>query len=140
MFNIVAIGTIGRIEIKTLQNGTIIAEGSIASNRQVKGDKITDWLNWKSFGKTAEVIGDYVKKGDQAIFSGSLQTESWEKDGQKQSKTVMVVERFEFGKNKKETEQATPSTQFTKGFTEKEQPGTFQPGAFNNVDFSEIPF
>jgi single-strand DNA-binding protein len=140
MFNIVAVGTIGRIEVKSLQNGTIIAEGSIASNRQVKGEKITDWLNWKSFGKTAEVIGDYVKKGDQAIFSGSLQTESWEKDGQKQSKTVMVVERFEFGKNKKETEQATPSTQFTKGFTEKEQPGTFQPGAFNNVDFSEIPF
>jgi len=142
MFNIVAIGTIGRIEIKSLQNGTIIAEGSIASNRQVKGDKITDWLNFKAFGKTAEVIGDYVKKGDQAIFSGSLQTESWEKDGQKQSKTVMVVERFEFGKNKKEAEtnQATNSPQFTQGFTEKEQPGKFQPGAFNNVDFSEIPF
>jgi single-strand DNA-binding protein len=140
MFNIVAIGTIGRIEIKSLQNGTIIAEGSIASNRQVKGEKHTDWLNWKSFGKTAEVIGDYVKKGDQAIFSGSLQTESWEKDGQKQSKTVMVVERFEFGKNKRETEQATTSPQFTQGFAEKEQPGTFQPGAFNSVDFSEIPF
>jgi single-strand DNA-binding protein len=140
MFNIVAVGTIGRIEIKSLQNGTIIAEGSIASNRQVKGEKITDWLNWKSFGKTAEVIGDYVKKGDQAIFSGSLQTESWEKDGQKQSKTVMIIERFEFGKNKREAEQATTSPQFTQGFSEKEQPGTFQPGAFNNVDFDSIPF
>ena len=140
MFNIVAIGTIGRIEIKSLKNGTLIAEGSIASNRQVKGEKITDWLNWKSFGKTAEVIGNFVKKGDQAIFSGSLQTEYWEKDGQKQSKTVMIIERFEFGKNKRETEQATTSPQFTQGFTEKEQPGTFQPGAFNNVDFDSIPF
>jgi single-strand DNA-binding protein len=140
MFNIVAIGTIGRIEIKALQNGTLIAEGSIASNRQVRGEKYTDWLNFKAFGKTAEVIGDYVKKGDQAIFSGSLQTESWEKDGQKQTKTVMIVERFEFGKNKREAEPATTSPQFTQGFTEKEQPGTFQPGAFNNVDFDSIPF
>ena len=140
MFNIVAIGTIGRIEVKSLQNGTIIAEGSIASHRQIKGEKITDWLNFKAFGKTAEVIGDFVKKGDQAIFSGSLQTESWEKDGQKQSKTVMVVDRCELGKNKKETEQATTSPQFRQGFTQKEQPGTFQPGAFNNVDFDSIPF
>jgi len=140
MFNIVAVGTIGRIEIKSLQNGTIIAEGSIASNRQVKGEKHTDWLNFKAFSKTAETIGNYVKVGDQAIFSGSLQTESWEKDGQKQSKTVMIIERFEFGKNKRETEQATTSPQFTQGFTEKEQPGTFQPGAFNNVDFDSIPF
>ena len=140
MFNIVAVGTIGRIEVKALQNGTLIAEGSIASNRQVKGEKHTDWLNFKAFSKTAETLGNFVKVGDQAIFSGSLQTESWEKDGQKQSKTVMIIERFEFGKNKREAEQATTSPQFTQGFTEKEQPGTFQPGAFNNVDFSEIPF
>jgi single-strand DNA-binding protein len=144
MFNIVAIGTIGRIEIKSLQNGTIIAEGSIASNRQVKGEKHTDWLNFKAFSKTAETLGNYVKVGDQAIFSGSLQTESWEKDGQKQSKTIMVVERFEFGKNKKETEQATTSPQFTQGFNKKgadlTAPQPFQAGAFEDVDLSQIPF
>ena len=144
MFNIVAIGTIGRIEIKALQNGTLIAEGSIASNRQVKGEKYTDWLNFKAFSKTAETLGNYVKVGDQAIFSGSLQTESWEKDGQKQSKTIMIIERFEFGKNKRE-EPATDSPKFTQGFTEKpvfnkrgedmNQP--FQAGAFDDTD---VPF
>lgn len=138
MFNIVAIGTIGRIEVKALSTGIMIAEGSIASNRQVKGEKQTDWLNFKAFGKTAETLGNYVKVGDQAIFAGSLQTESWEKDGQKQSKTIMVVERFEFGKNKRETEQATDSPKFSQGFAKKEQPAVpFQAGAF---DDSDLPF
>lgn len=138
MFNIAAVGTIGRVDVKTLSGGTIVAQGSIASNRQVKGVKTTDWLDWKAFGKTAEVIGDFVRKGDQAIFSGSLQTESWEKDGQKQSKVVMVVERFEFGKNKRETEQATDSAQFNLGFVKSvEAPIS---GAFDSVTFDDIPF
>lgn len=142
MFNIAAVGTIGRIVVKSLQNGTMVAEGSIASNRQVKGEKHTDWLNFKAFGKTAEVIGDYVKKGDQAIFSGSLQTESWEKDGQKQSKTVMIVERFEFGKNKREGEPATDSPKFTQGFTQgfTEKPSAPQASAFDDLDLNNIPF
>jgi single-strand DNA-binding protein len=148
MFNIVAIGTIGKIEVKSLQSGMTIAEGSIASNRQVKGEKFTDWLNFKAFGKTAEVVGDFVKKGDQAIFSGSLQTESWEKDGQKQSKTVMIIERFEFGKNKRETEQATSSPQFSQGFTQKEQKSAWSPNAVDMnqpfqagaFDDTEVPF
>jgi single-strand DNA-binding protein len=144
MFSITAIGTIGRIEVKSLPNGMTIAEGSIASNRQVKGEKQTDWLNFKAFGKTAETLGNYIHKGDQAIFSGSLQTESWEKDGQKQSKTIMVVERFEFGKNKKDGEQATDSPKFSQGFNKKgaalEAPQPFQAGAFNDLDLSQIPF
>ena len=145
MFNIVAVGTIGRIEVKSLQNGTMVTEGSIASNRQVKGEKQTDWLNFKAFGKTAETIGNFVKKGDQAIFSGSLQTESWEKDGQKQSKTVMVVERFEFGKNKREGEPATDSPQFSQGFNIKpEAASVFGNGpstsAFSDVDLDNLPF
>jgi single-strand DNA-binding protein len=138
MFNITAVGTIGRIEVKSLQNGTIIAEGSIASNRQVKGEKHTDWLNFKAFSKTAETIGNFMKVGDQAIFSGSLQTESWEKDGQKQSKAVMIIERFEFGKNKKEGGQATDSPKFLQGFTEK--PLAPQTSAFGDIDLDNIPF
>ena len=139
MFSITAIGTIGRIEVKSLQNGMTIAEGSIASNRQVKGEKQTDWLNFKAFGKTAETLGNYVKVGDQAIFAGSLQTESWaNKEGEKQSKTVMIVERFEFGKNKREGEQATDSPKFSQGFTQKESAP--QTSAFGNVDLDDCPF
>lgn len=138
MFSITAIGTIGRIEVKALSTGTMIAEGSIASNRQVKGEKQTDWLNFKAFGKTAETLGNYVKVGDQAIFSGSIQTESWEKDGQKQSKTVMIVERFEFGKNKREGEQATDSPKFSQGFAQKETAP--QTSAFGNIDLDDCPF
>ena len=52
----------------------------------------------------------------------------------------MIVERFEFGKNKKEsveTEQATDSPKFSQGFTQKEQPSfqQHQPGAFDDVPF-----
>lgn len=148
MFSITAIGTIGRIEVKSTTTGIVVAEGSIATNRQVKGEKHTDWLNFKAFGKTAETIGNFVKVGDQAIFAGSLQTESWEKDGQKQSKTVMIVERFESGKNKREGEPATDSPKFSQGFTQKpeatwtphlvdmNQPfQQHQPGAFDDVPF-----
>lgn len=138
MFSITAIGTIGRIEVKSTNSGIIIAEGSIASNRQVKGEKQTDWLNFKAFGKTAETLGNFVKKGDQAIFAGSIQTESWEKDGQKQSKTVMIVERFEFGKNKKDGEQATDSPKFSQGVAQKETAP--QTSAFGNIDLDDCPF
>ena len=143
MFSITAIGTIGQIKSRETSNGTYRVEGRIASDRGSKDNKETDWLNFKAFDKTARNIEKFFKQGYYAIFSGGLQTETYpDKEGKNVTKYVMIVDRFAFPRStkKEETEQATTSPQFTQGFTEKEQPGTFQPGAFNNVDFSEIPF
>ncbi|MDB5189586.1 MAG: single-stranded DNA-binding protein, partial [Parcubacteria group bacterium] len=48
-------------------------------------------------GRTAEVIGQYLKKGRPIFIEGRLTTRSWEKDGAKQYRTEVIIENFQFG-------------------------------------------
>jgi len=54
------------------------------------------WIDCAAWAKTGEVISQHLKKGDPIFVTGRLKTESWEKDGQKRSKLVLVVEGFQF--------------------------------------------
>jgi single-strand DNA-binding protein len=59
------------------------------------------FVDCQMFGKRAEVINQYLKKGDPLFVEGRLKFDSWEKDGQKRSKLRVFVENFEFlGKGK----------------------------------------
>jgi len=90
------LGTAGKDpEIRATPSGTSVATVSLAVNERVKqGDQWTDhteWVNLVSFGRTAETFRDYVKKGTGLFIEGKLQTRSWDKDGQKQYRTEVVV-------------------------------------------------
>ncbi|HHN77601.1 MAG TPA: single-stranded DNA-binding protein [Phycisphaerales bacterium] len=67
------------------------------------GDKEhTSFVDCTAFGKTAENIDRFFKKGDAIIMVGRVRQERWEQDdGTKRSKVGMIVDRFEFagGKN-----------------------------------------
>lgn len=73
-------------EIKYTQDGTCIASLSIATTEKFKnraGELVeeTEWNRIKVFGKAAEVVGEYVKKGDEFGVEGKIKTRKYEKDG-----------------------------------------------------------
>jgi single-strand DNA-binding protein len=89
-------------EMKALPSGQNVANFSIATNRVYKdkdGSKKeqTEFHNVVAFGRTADVIGQYMKKGKAIYIEGRIQTRSWDKDGQKQYRTEIVADTFQFG-------------------------------------------
>lgn len=99
-------------ELKYLPNGTAACQFSIASNRKWKdanGQAQEDvyFADCKSFGKTAEVITQYHKKGNSIFVEGRLQREEWEDKttGARKTATRIVVESFQFVGGKKEDPQ-----------------------------------
>ena len=85
---------------------TPIASFTVAVDRHTK-EKQADFISCKAFNKTAELIEKYLFKGSQVGIEGSIQTGSYEKDGQKIYTTDVVVNRIEF-LSKAEKKEETP--------------------------------
>jgi len=89
-------------EMKALPSGMNVTSFSLATNR-VYNDRDgqrqeqTDYHNIVVFGRQAETVNQYLKKGSGAFVEGRLQTRSWDKDGQKQYRTEVVADRVQFG-------------------------------------------
>lgn len=123
-------------ELKYSQQGTAILKMGLASSEKY-GDKETQcFIDATVFGKPAEILNQYSgQKGNQIYLFGKLQTESWEKDGQKNFKHSLIVEGFDFvaGVNcKKETGANAPVVH------ERKMPENNLPEIDINED--EIPF
>ena len=89
---------IGRItadpELRYNQSGKGICKFSLAINRD---KETTDFIRCVSFGKTAELIAEYIRKGDQIGITGSIWTGSYTKeDGTKVYTTEVCVNRLHF--------------------------------------------
>lgn len=89
-------------ELKSLPSGVQVCSFSLATNRTYKdkeGQKqeTTEFHNVVAFNRPAELIAQYMKKGRPLFVDGRLQTRSWDKDGQKQYRTEIVVDNFQFG-------------------------------------------
>jgi single-strand DNA-binding protein len=92
------IGTLGRDpEMKYLPSGSAVISVSVATdesyNDKNTGQKVekTEWHRLVAFGKLAEIIGQYLKKGSKAYFEGKLRTNEYEKDGIKRYSTEIVI-------------------------------------------------
>lgn len=90
------------VELKALPSGQQVGSFGIATNRSFKNkegqqQEQTEFHNIVAFGRTAEVMGQYLKKGRPVFIEGRLQTRSWDKDGQKVYRTEVVVDSFQFG-------------------------------------------
>lgn len=95
----ILLGNVGKDpEIRSTNGGSLVASVSLATaDRQKDGqgnwqDK-TEWHNLVAFNRTAEIIRDYVKKGDRLYIEGKIQTRSWDdKDsGVKKYRTEIFV-------------------------------------------------
>lgn len=95
---------LGRItkEIELKGNDTKFCAFTLAVNRKTK-DKETDFISCKAFGKTAEVLAQYVKKGQQIAIEGRIQTGSYEKEGKKIYTTDVIANSFYFADGKRES-------------------------------------
>ena len=92
-------------ELKFGASGTAYCKFTLAVNRMKKDDP-ADFIFCSAFGKTAELIAEYVKKGNNLGIQGRLQQDTYEKDGEKISKTGVTVDKIEFLEGKK-TESTT---------------------------------
>ena len=92
-------------ELKYGASGTAYCKFTLAVNRMKKDDP-ADFIFCSAFGKTAELIAEYVKKGHQLGVQGRLQQDTYEKDGEKISKTGVTVDKIEFLESNK-TESTT---------------------------------
>lgn len=117
------IGTFGKDpEVKSLSSGTSLCSFSLAATRKFKdkdGNKVTDWINCVSWGKTADVIAQYFRKGSKIMIEGELQTRSYDdKDGKRVTVTEINITDFEFVESKKEQGQtyAPPAPSVDNGF------------------------
>ena len=89
-------------EVRALPSGQNVVSFSIATNRVYKdreGQKKeqVEYHNVVAFGRTADIIAQYMKKGRPLYVEGRLQTRSWESEGKKNYRTEIVVENFQFG-------------------------------------------
>ncbi len=89
-------------ELKALPSGTNVVNIGVATNRvwkNAEGEKKeeVEFHTVVAFGKTAELIAQYLKKGSGVFIEGRLQTRSWEADGVKKYRTEIVAEMMQFG-------------------------------------------
>ena len=82
---VILVGNLGRDpEIRYMPSGDAIATLSVATtenwtNKQTnQREELTEWHRVVFFGKTAEVCGQYLKKGSQVYVEGSIRTRKWQ--------------------------------------------------------------
>lgn len=141
---VILIGNTGKDpEIRYMPNGKPVASFSIATSESWKdkatGEKkeSTEWHNCTAFDKLAEIIGQYVKKGQPLYVEGRIKTEKYTKDGvEKYSTKILVNEMKMLGGGKGEGG-AKPAPQ-----QGGHQAGANQPSAASSFDDSDssIPF
>ncbi|MEI8224054.1 MAG: single-stranded DNA-binding protein [bacterium] len=90
-------------ELKALPSGNKVCNFSVATNRTWKDQngakqEAADYHNVVFYGKPAEVLAQYLRKGSGIMVEGRLSTRSWDgPDGKKNYRTEIVGENFQFG-------------------------------------------
>ena len=84
---------------------TNLCRFSIAVDRRGKKDE-ADFFNCTAFGKTADFISQYFRKGQRILLSGRIQNDNYTaSDGSKRYATTIIVDQAEFCESKKATEE-----------------------------------
>lgn len=116
-------------EVKTTSTGKSVCPFTVAVDKGY-GREGTNFIDCEAWGKTAEFISKYMKKGSQILVDGRLDQQVWETDGQKRSKIRVVVNSVEAlgDKSSEKTEESQPISQ--SGLLEQAE----------QVSLSNIPF
>ncbi|NMG06941.1 single-stranded DNA-binding protein [Brasilonema sp. UFV-L1] len=92
---------IGRVgtdpDMKYFESGSVKCKLTLAVNRRTRDNEHTDWFNLELWGKTAQIAGDYVRKGKQIAVKGSLKFDTWSDraTGANRSTPVIIVEQLQ---------------------------------------------
>lgn len=140
-------------EIKTSEGTSKVVDFSIANNLKSSGSPAgkPHYFKCEAWGKTAELISEFFRKGDPIIINGSLQWASWEdsKTGEKRETVRVRVESFYFPESsaKKTQQEAPASTQGSSPQQARPRPPAFPvvPNGVGGAPYSirdddDIPF
>ena len=124
---VILIGNLTRDpELKFLPKGTGVCNISMAVNRRWKtetGEEREDvyFADCKAFGKQAETLSQYVKKGHPLMIEGRLTREEWDdkKSGEKKSATRIMIESFQFLKSREDGAASAPRRESTQAAATK---------------------
>ena len=115
---VILVGNLGRDpEMRMTQSGEAIANLSLATtdtwvDKQTgQKQESTEWHRVTFFGKTAEIAGQYLKKGSSVYVEGSIRTRKWhdEASGQDKHTTEIRGDRMQMLGSRNDTLQAQPS-------------------------------
>ena len=106
--HVVLVGRLTRdAELKYINSGTAVSKFSVAINKRKKVDE--QWVEEAHFfnitvwGKVAEALDPYLKKGKQVGIDGELRQNRWEQDGQSRSRVEIVANNIQLLGGKGET-------------------------------------
>ncbi|HEB54550.1 MAG TPA: single-stranded DNA-binding protein [bacterium] len=140
---VILMGNLTRdVELRHTQGGMAIAKFGMAVNRRTTSQsgeqrESTCFVDLTAFGKTAELLNQYVRKGSPLFVDGRLEYSTWEsQDGGKRSKLEVIVENFQF-LGGRESGSGGGGGERRGGGRRQEQEGTAGGG---EVDYGDIPF
>jgi single-strand DNA-binding protein len=107
---VILLGRLGNNpEVRQTQSGTTVATISLATNEVFKEDTLTEWHRVVIFGKGAEVIQQYCKKGDALYVEGRIRTNKWQDNsGENRYSTEIVASNFQLLGNSNHDSRLTP--------------------------------
>ncbi|WP_281829507.1 single-stranded DNA-binding protein [Lactobacillus amylolyticus] len=128
------------VNVRYSQSGMAFGSTTLAVRRNFKnkltGEYDSDFIRISLIGKTAENFANFFKKGDFVGVQGSIQTGSYEKNGQKVYATDVLVDRFYFLETKAQSNSSQQSA--------PQQAQTKDPFSNQNTDInitdSDLPF
>lgn len=127
-------------ELRYSQGGTANTFATVAVDRglskekrqeaEAAGQPTADFIGIKAFGKTAEMLADYFKKGNRIAVEGKIATGSYEKNGERVYTTDVIVNRVHFIESAKENGGGS-----NQGFAPQDNNAGYYP-----IDNSDVPF
>lgn len=141
MYNkVIMIGNLTRdIELRYLPSGIAIAKSAIATTHRYSGQngekkEEVCFLDFNVFGKGAEILNQYVKKGSKVMLEGRLVFEQWQaNDGTNRNRHTLRVDEFKFLDSKND------SMNMSGGYSQPQQVSHNQYNAPQHNTYSSAP-
>ena len=84
------------IELRRTQSDVANTEFTIAWSEKYKEVETRCFMRCKAWRQTAEFLDKYFRKGQEILIEGHMVTEKWEKDGEKKSRTICLIDKVNF--------------------------------------------
>jgi len=145
------IGNLGQDpDTRYMPSGGAVTNISVATSKKWKDKQTgeqkeaTEWHKVAAFGKLAEIMAEYLRKGSKVYIEGSLRTRKWEKDGQNHYTTEIIADEMKMlGGKGGGSGDASGSMSTAAGGrpASSSPPGTPPDGRYTSEDFDDdIPF
>jgi len=135
-------------QVRFFANERAVADFGLAINRKYKTadgqmkEEVT-FVDIEAWGRTAELVGQYLTKGRACFVEGRLRLDSWEdkKDGQKRSKLKVVADNVQFlDSNRDRGQGGAPGAEGSDDVAAEPAPGPSKPAAAPSGGDDEPPF